>query len=60
MDPTLKNDIAELLAQARDITQDALGTAPPVVVAEVFRQLCISLDAGADEWSQEAAPHAVH
>lgn len=33
--------VEELLAQARDITQEALGRLPDAVVAEVFRQLCL-------------------
>ncbi|WP_237173019.1 hypothetical protein [Paracandidimonas lactea] len=36
--------MAGLLAQARNITRAALGRAPAVVVAEVFRQLCVELD----------------
>jgi len=31
--------VAALLAQARDITQETLGSTPAAVVAEVFRAL---------------------
>lgn len=39
MNTALRNQIAGLLAQARDITQETLGSTPGVVVAEVFRAL---------------------
>ncbi len=33
--------MAQLLAQAHDITQETLGRVPDIVLAEVFRQLCL-------------------
>ncbi|MGS1116889.1 hypothetical protein [Castellaniella sp. UC4442_H9] len=62
MDTTLKEQIARLLAQARDITQETLGSTPATVVAEVFRAL--HLDAGMPPETEDGVdhdpPHAVH
>ncbi|WP_417252762.1 hypothetical protein [Castellaniella sp.] len=62
MDTTLKNEITDLLAQARDITRDVLGEAPPAVVAEVFRQMCIGLGDAQEvnDWPAPSGPHAMH
>lgn len=62
MGTTLKNQIAGLLAQARDITQETLGSTPSVVVAEVFRAL--HMDYGepleADDEIDQDSPSALH
>lgn len=62
MDTTLRDQIARLLAQARDITQETLGSTPPEVLAEVFRTLHLSDgdSLGADDDLNQDRPHAVH
>jgi hypothetical protein len=62
MDTTLKNEITDLLTQARDITREVLDEAPAAVVAEVFRQMCISLGdtQSNDEWPASPGPHTMH
>lgn len=48
--------VAQLLALARDITQETLGHTPEAVLAEVFRQLCREREYGQSLVDAQAAP----
>lgn len=55
---TKTKTVEELLAQARDITQRALGRLPDAVLAEVFRQLCVDREYQVVQF--EGVPEPMH
>lgn len=48
--------VAQLLALARDITQETLGNTPDAVLAEVFRQLCLEHEYRLCQANDQTAP----